>query len=118
MRAVSALAVVALVPCARAVVDSGSEPAERATQCMRDDDCALLPSALTCCLECPPAPPFEAAPAWILDGILIENETTCATRRWCPEVECGALPAGCEAHAACEEGRCVAVATRCGIPTS
>src|SRR5512138_2386899 len=63
-----------------------AEPASQAEapQCVRDDDCALLPSALTCCVECPPAPPFEAVPTAVIAGLLIENETVCAEPKLCP----------------------------------
>ena len=88
-------------------------PASEAAQCVRDDDCELLPSALTCCIECPPAPPFEAVPDWVIGGLLIENETKCAEPKLCPEVTCDPVPLGCEARAACERGRCVVVANGC-----
>jgi hypothetical protein len=92
-----------------------SEPA----QCLRDDDCVLLPSQLTCCIECPPAPPFEAAPGWVLDGMLIESETACAeATRLCPRIHCEPVPAACTARAACVEQRCTAVTEGCLIPTS
>jgi hypothetical protein len=98
---------------------AGARPAGESTQCLRDDDCALLPSALTCCVECPPAPPFEPAPSWVLGGMLIQLETDCAQLdRACPEVRCEPVPAGCVARAACVNGRCVAVSSGCGTPTS
>jgi hypothetical protein len=88
-------------------------------QCLRDDDCALLPVALTCCVECPPAPPFEPVPSWVLGGMLIQLETDCAQLdRACPEVRCEPVPEGCVARAACVNGRCVAVSSGCGTPTS
>jgi hypothetical protein len=93
-------------------------PAEERAQCMRDDDCVLLPNALTCCIECPPAPPFEPAPSWVLDGMLIENETVCPQRWKCPPIECDPVPPGCIAKAACRGGRCIAVTTGCDRPTS
>jgi hypothetical protein len=94
---------------------SEDEPA----QCVRDDDCVLLPSALTCCIECPPAPPFEPAPSQLLAGKLIQLETECAQRdRACPEVRCDPVPPGCTARAACAAGRCVAVTSGCDVPTS
>jgi hypothetical protein len=94
---------------------SEGEPA----QCVRDDDCVLLPSALTCCVECPPAPPFEPAPSAVLGGMLIEHETECAQRdRACPEVRCDPVPEGCRARAACAKGRCIAVTSGCEVPTS
>lgn len=88
-------------------------------QCVRDADCTLVPSDLTCCKECPPAPPYEAAPVWVVDGMYIENEDRClATDHVCPEIQCASIPPGCSARAVCAEGRCVAVASGCGIPTS
>jgi hypothetical protein len=88
-------------------------------RCARDDDCALLPSALTCCIQCRPAPPFEPVPSRVLAGMLVQNETECAERdRACPEVRCDPIPEGCVARAACVDGRCVAVASGCDIPTS
>ncbi len=86
---------------------------------MRDDDCVLLPADLTCCIECPPVPPYEAAPSWVLDGMLIENETECAERTSiCPEIPCAQQVEGCTARAACRHGRCVAIATGCELPRS
>lgn len=88
-------------------------------QCARDDECVLLPTALTCCIECPPAPPFEAAPSWVLDGMLIENETVCAEpRHLCPPVTCEPLPEGCVARAACVAGRCVVLSQGCELPVA
>jgi len=90
-----------------------------APQCTRDEDCVLLPAALTCCVECPPAPPFEPAPRWVLDGMLIEQETRCATpRSSCPEVSCAAPRPGCEARPACIQERCSFIETGCALPTS
>lgn len=98
---------------------TGAHAGAGGAQCARDDDCALLPSALTCCIECPPAPPFEPAPSWVLAGMLVQNETECAERdRACPEVRCEPVPQGCVARAACVEGRCVTVASGCDIPVS
>jgi hypothetical protein len=99
---------------------AAAEPiGERSGQCVRDDDCVLLPSALTCCVECPPAPPFEPAPSWVLGGMLIQHETDCAERdRACQEVRCDPVPAGCAARAACVNRRCVAVTSGCELPTT
>ena len=92
---------------------------EAAAQCVRDDDCVLLPSALTCCVECPPAPPFESVPSWVLGGMLIQLETDCAERdRACQAVRCEPVPEGCVARAGCVNGRCVAVTAGCEAPTS
>jgi hypothetical protein len=94
-------------------------PSQAAVECARDDDCVLLPSALTCCVECPPAPPFEPAPSWVLGGMLVQHETDCAERdRACPEVRCEPVPEGCVARAACAAGRCIAVSSGCELPTS
>jgi hypothetical protein len=98
--------------------EAEAQPAGPA-ECVRDDDCVLLPSALTCCVECPPAPPFEPAPSWVLGGMLVQNETDCAGRdRACPEVRCEPVPEGCRARAACAGGRCVAVTLGCELPTT
>ncbi len=96
-----------------------ARPAGESVECLRDDDCVLLPAALTCCVECPPAPPFDPAPSWVLGGMLIQLETDCAERdRACPEVRCEPRPEGCVARAACVRGRCAAVSSGCGTPTS
>ncbi|MCX5747406.1 MAG: hypothetical protein NT062_33495 [Proteobacteria bacterium] len=110
-----------LVACGSPLLDpdrAGSASAPRSSpleaQCALDDDCVLLPDALTCCLECPPAPPFEAAPRWMLDGMLIEHETTCAIPKLCPPVRCTPIPVGCVATPVCREGRCAFDSTGCG----
>ena len=106
-------------PQERAGTAAAQRTDESPVQCVRDDDCALLPSALTCCVECPPAPPFEPAPSWVLGGMLIQHETDCAERdRACQEVRCEPVPEGCVARAACVNGRCVAVTAGCELPTS
>lgn len=88
-------------------------------QCVRDSDCMLVPSELTCCHDCAPAPPYEAAPVWVVDGMYIENEDRClATDRGCPDIQCATVPPGCSARAVCAVGRCEAVASGCGVPTS
>lgn len=112
------LALLAVAACEKLAASPESSPESNA-QCSRDEDCMLVPSALTCCVECPPAPPFEAAPAWVVDGMYIENENRClATEIGCGEIECVQAPAGCSARAVCAEDRCTAVVTGCGIPTS
>ena len=104
--------IVAFAACERPAVDANVAPVE--VQCARDKDCVLLPSVLTCCNECPPAPPFEAAPTWVLDGMLIENETDCAEpRHLCLPDACDPVPARCVARAACIAGTCIAVANAC-----
>jgi hypothetical protein len=88
--------------------------ATAAADCRVDDDCVLLPE-LTCCGECPPAPPFQAAPRRVLDGMLVENETSCSyDTRPCPPRACDRVPRGCVARATCEAGRCVVAASGCG----
>lgn len=88
-------------------------------ECVEDDDCTLMPSRLTCCGECPPAPPFEAAPRVELDGLLIEMETDCApeTRRCEPPI-CEVVAPGCTARARCIAGRCQVEATGCELRVS
>jgi hypothetical protein len=85
-------------------------------ECLRDQDCALLPHA-TCCGECPPAPPFEVGTREDLDAIFITLESECALdRRECAPLECAPIPAGCTARAACDQGRCVVEEDGCGLP--
>ena len=82
-------------------------------ECVVDQDCVLMPY-VTCCGECPPEPPFEAAPRQALDAVLIEMETQCALeRRACEPPVCKARPPGCYVRAACEQGRCVAETDGC-----
>ncbi|HEY5922234.1 MAG TPA: hypothetical protein VIV11_11210 [Kofleriaceae bacterium] len=89
-------------------------PPDPTAECVRDEDCTLMPSELTCCAECPPAPPFEAAPAWVVDGLYIEVEHRCLdTAQPCPEIRCAPLPSTCSARAACVRGTCTVVATGC-----
>ncbi len=115
----SFVALAMLAACDRAAIEREAiAPPSHDAQCVRDDDCVLMPAALTCCIECPAAPPFEAVPSSVLDGLLIENETVCPDRWRCPEVTCQAVPTDCNARAACEYGRCVAVATGCELPSS
>jgi hypothetical protein len=116
----SILAIATLAACEKTPGDFSARtaPAGESAQCVRDPDCVLLPSTLTCCTECPPAPPFEPAPEWVLDGMLVENETVCAAGRSCVPEDCAPVPAGCVARAACVAGTCVAVATGCDRPSS
>jgi hypothetical protein len=88
-------------------------------ECVRDDDCALLPYA-TCCGECPPEPPYEAGSRQELDAIFIELESRCGLdRRPCEPPVCVARPAGCYVRAACRAGECVAETDGpCGITGS
>lgn len=81
--------------------------------CVRDQDCALLPY-VTCCGECPPAPPFEVGTREALDAIFIESEQRCAEdRRPCTPPVCERPPRGCYARAACQAGVCVVQAEGC-----
>ena len=117
----SFVALAVLAGCDRVTIEREREanaPLSHDTQCVRDEDCVLLPAALTCCIECPPAPPFEAAPSWVLDGMLIENDTVCPERWRCPEVTCEAVSTDCIARAACDDGCCVALAIGCELPRS
>jgi hypothetical protein len=89
--------------------------APRGDECTIDSDCVLMPE-VTCCGECPPAPPFEAAPRESLDAVLIEAEERCATDlRPCTPPVCDPVPRGCWAKAACDDGRCVAATDGCVI---
>ncbi len=98
---------------------SPEQASESAPQCVRDADCTLVPSSLTCCADCAPAPPFEAAPVWVVDGMYIENDDRClAPEISCGEVECPLVPPGCTAHAVCSDGRCTPVTAGCEIPSS
>ncbi len=116
------ISLVVLAACERPALEpppAAVEEAEQLPQCVRDEDCVLLPAALTCCIECPPAPPFEAAPSWVLDGMLIENETECAeARHLCPEITCEPVAETCIARPACVTGRCVPLAEGCEQPTT
>lgn len=110
------LILLAAAACEKAATESSAPPSTTdrdPAQCTRDDDCVLLPSVLTCCVECPPAPPFEAAPAAVLDGMLVENETVCADGRSCARIPCERIPEPCVARAACVDGRCVAQSSGC-----
>jgi hypothetical protein len=131
MRIVDVAACIALAACSSVEMppttsEPGSSPAYRADAgpadlaCTGDRDCVLLPY-VTCCGECPPAPPFEAGSIHDLDAILIESEQICAERRVsCLDVTlaCDVVPRGCEARPACVAGRCVVVEVGCGPPTS
>ncbi|MGE0395321.1 MAG: hypothetical protein AB7T06_01240 [Kofleriaceae bacterium] len=84
----------------------------REAECETDDDCGLMPSRLTCCGECEPAPPFEAVPRSQIDALLIELDTQCAPRtRLCEPPVCEEVPFECEARAACIAGVCRAIAS-------
>jgi hypothetical protein len=84
-------------------------------ECVVDDDCGLMPSQMTCCGECPPAPPFEAVPRTAIDSRLLELETDCAPQtRLCIPPVCEPVPAGCDAQAICIDHRCRLVETGCG----
>jgi hypothetical protein len=111
-------AVVAWLLCGCDKLPAQPQP-DPAAECVRDEDCTLVPSELTCCTECPPAPPFEAAPVWVVDGMYLEQEDRCLdTARPCPKVRCARIPETCSARAACTRGRCTVVASGCDRPTS
>lgn len=97
-------------PATPAADDNGA-----ANRCAVDDDCGLMPSVLTCCGECPPAPPFEAVPRTAIDAALLELETTCSARTLaCVETPaCDSVPVGCEARAVCDHGRCRLIEEGC-----
>jgi hypothetical protein len=81
--------------------------------CVRDQDCELLPY-VTCCGECAPAPPFEAVTRQQLDAVFIELESRCAIdRRECTPPVCERVPRGCYARAGCVAGRCVVESEGC-----
>lgn len=76
-------------------------------ECEVDDDCGLMPSVMSCCGECDPAPPFEAVVRTAIDARLIELETYCAERTIeCEPPSCEVVPAGCTARAVCVHGTC------------
>jgi hypothetical protein len=87
-------------------------------ECVRDEDCALLPE-VTCCGECPPSPPFAVGPTTALDAILIEAEQRCAKDvRPCKPLRCEPVPRGCYARAGCANGRCIVESEGCAAPPS
>lgn len=90
---------------------SGELP--RLVECADDSHCALLPH-VTCCGECPPAPPFDVGNRQDLDALFIEAETRCAQdRRPCRPPVCEPRPRGCYARAACVAQRCVVESEGC-----
>lgn len=99
--------------CDRVTSSSSPEPDRQALrdstiECRVDDDCTLMPAAITCCGECDPVPPFEAVPHTAVDAVLIELETRCAEKLApCEPPVCESLPRGCEAYAACVGGQCI-----------
>jgi hypothetical protein len=85
-----------------------------ASECVVDDDCGLMPSMMTCCGECDPAPPFEAVPRTAIDARLIELETSCGeTSVVCEDPVCEIAPAGCVARAICLNGVCRVIESGC-----
>lgn len=89
--------------------DSTSDPVriEYVRECELDEDCGLVPLAITCCGECDPAPPFRAAPRTEIDAVLLDLETECSqSARGCEPPACSALPANCTARAVCRAGMC------------
>jgi len=88
-------------------------------ECTEDDDCTILPSELTCCGECEPAPPFVAVTRDVMDALLLEHETRCArSTRLCHPPTCEAPANGCSAEARCAAGRCVIEVMGCDKPVS
>jgi hypothetical protein len=84
-------------------------------ECTQDADCALMPSVITCCGDCEPAPPFEAVPVGSLEARLRETADACfPTTRLCDPPSCPIVPEGCQARAVCAAGSCSVEATeRC-----
>lgn len=81
-----------------------------APECVRDDDCVLRPSVITCCGTCAPIRPFEAIPVARLDQILRDAETVCVTpSRHCEPPVCPDLDPDIEARAVCTANVCRAV---------
>ena len=113
----AALAACALVACDRepSAAGAATEIAQAppgTLECRVDDDCTLMPAAMTCCEECEPVPPFEAVPRTAVDAMLIELETRCAAKpSICGPRSCEAPPQGCQAAAVCVRGRCSVVQT-------
>jgi hypothetical protein len=87
-----------------------SSHSEATAECRTDDDCTLMPAAITCCGECEPVPPFEPVPRTAVDSVLLELETRCAERPGpCDPPVCEKSPPGCQADAICHAGRCLVV---------
>lgn len=83
-------------------------------ECVVDDDCVLMPSAINCCGECPPAPPYDAVSGEELASLLIQLETDCAEwTRLCEPPACEIISQRCEPRAICVEGRCRTDAAGC-----
>lgn len=96
------------------VVEDGIQThVDHASECIEDEDCVLLPSALTCCGECDPAPPFEALPRAQLEDRRAALVEECApATRLCEPPACPAVPQACRARATCRAGICQAVASK------
>lgn len=84
-------------------------------ECEADRDCVLMPAKVTCCGECEPVPPFEAATRATLDWLRADTAAHCAPERLCDSPPCAEAPVGCEARAVCRNGRCVVHETGCGL---
>lgn len=83
-------------------------------ECLVDDDCGLAPAFVSCCVECPPAPPFEAMTRTELDALWWDLESRCAeSSSACVPVSCPVVPRGCVARAVCDSGRCRVIETGC-----
>lgn len=96
-------------PVSGSVIDERTRESAQ-VDCRIDDDCTLMPYAMTCCGECAPAPPFTAVPRTTIDALLLELETRCAEKPGpCDAPVCAVAPPGCEAYATCIGGRCTYV---------
>lgn len=86
-------------------------------QCTRDDDCVLVPSLITCCGECQPAPPFEAVPLGRLASRRTAASEMCLpSTRGCEPPVCPAVIQGCEVRAICAAGSCAVEASERCLP--
>lgn len=87
---------------------------EATVECTHDDDCGLAPAFVSCCVECAPAPPFEAVTRDELDALWLDLEARCAeSSSACVPVTCPIVAPGCVARAVCDHGRCRVVEAGC-----
>jgi hypothetical protein len=115
MLLVAGVGVLAAAPACDRALDVAREMSTE-PECQVDDDCTLMPSAMTCCGECDPAPPFEAVPRTAVDSRLLELETDCAeSTRLCEPPICEVVPPSCIASAICLDGRCRVIAFGCDV---
>ncbi len=78
-----------------------------APECVRDEDCVLQPSRITCCGTCPAARPYEAISAVHLVQLLRDADLGCArTLQHCDPPACPGVETDSEVHAACTAGVC------------